>query len=222
MSTKKLQVLNFPQSDWNQTDEKSSDYIKNKPDIDGIADGLQTSIDELREYVDGRISETPALDGYTKTEVDVFLEGKANTDHNHDDKYDAIGSAEEALKIANVYTDNAVAQKSQVQIISTNETENITENLATLKIHKLSKEQYEEELANGNIDENVLYLTPEEEYYTVDEIDEKISVVNSSISEVESYADTKCELILEESQTYTDNAISQKSLVQIIAWEEDD
>ena len=37
----------------------------------------------------------------------------------------------------------------------------ITENLSTLKIHKLTQEQYSRELANGNIDETALYLTPE-------------------------------------------------------------
>lgn len=36
----------------------------------------------------------------------------------------------------------------------------ITENLSTLKIHKLTKAQYERELAAGNIDANALYLTP--------------------------------------------------------------
>lgn len=39
----------------------------------------------------------------------------------------------------------------------------ITENLSTLKIHKLTQEQYDRELAAGNIDETALYLTPEEE-----------------------------------------------------------
>lgn len=37
-----------------------------------------------------------------------------------------------------------------------------TENLSTLKIHKLTKEQYERELAAGRIDVNAFYLTPEE------------------------------------------------------------
>ena len=36
-----------------------------------------------------------------------------------------------------------------------------TENLQTLKIHKLSQEQYERELAAGRIDNNALYLTPD-------------------------------------------------------------
>ena len=38
----------------------------------------------------------------------------------------------------------------------------ITENLSTLKIHKLTQAQYERELAAGRIDENALYLTPDE------------------------------------------------------------
>lgn len=38
-----------------------------------------------------------------------------------------------------------------------------TENLSTLKIHKLTQAQYDRELTAGNIDENALYLTPDEE-----------------------------------------------------------
>ena len=38
----------------------------------------------------------------------------------------------------------------------------ITENLSTLKIHKLTQEQYDRELAAGRIDPNALYLTPDE------------------------------------------------------------
>ena len=37
------------------------------------------------------------------------------------------------------------------------------ENLSTLKIHKLTQEQYDRELAAGRIDEDALYLTPDEE-----------------------------------------------------------
>jgi hypothetical protein len=40
-----------------------------------------------------------------------------------------------------------------------------TENLSTLKIHSLSKEQYERELAAGRLEENALYLTPDDETY---------------------------------------------------------
>ena len=39
----------------------------------------------------------------------------------------------------------------------------ITENLSTLKIHKLTQAQYDREVEAGNIDPNALYLTPDEE-----------------------------------------------------------
>ena len=54
-----------------------------------------------------------------------------------------------------------------------------TENLSTLKIHKLTQTQYERELANGNIDETALYLTP-------DEATVKLSDV-ATLSEVQAY-----------------------------------
>ena len=39
----------------------------------------------------------------------------------------------------------------------------ITQDLATLKIHKLTQEQYDRVLAEGTLDPNALYLTPDEE-----------------------------------------------------------
>ena len=52
----------------------------------------------------------------------------------------------------------------------------ITENLSTLKIHKLSQAQYERELEAGRIDESALYLTPDEDidlsiYATTSDVD---------------------------------------------------
>lgn len=65
----------------------------------------------------------------------------------------------------------------------------ITENLSTLRIHKLTQEQYERELANNALDENALYLTPEEEidltpYATIERLDE-------SLNEAKEYTNTK-------------------------------
>lgn len=55
-----------------------------------------------------------------------------------------------------------------------------TENLSTLKIHKLTQEQYDRELAAGRIDENAIYLTPDEDYdidlegyATIEQLNEK-------------------------------------------------
>lgn len=59
-----------------------------------------------------------------------------------------------------------------------------TENLSTLKIHKLTQAQYDRELEAGNIDANALYLTPEEEidlspYATKTEVEQ----LKTSVSE---------------------------------------
>jgi hypothetical protein len=71
-----------------------------------------------------------------------------------------------------------INQKSQVQII----TQEVTEILPTLKIHKLTQDEYDQELANGTVDENALYLTPDEDidlsgYATEEYVDSKIATI---------------------------------------------
>lgn len=46
--------------------------------------------------------------------------------------------------------------------------------------------------------------------------------VDTTLSTAKSYSDEGDESTLGESQLYTDNAVSQKSQVQIITWEADD
>ena len=41
--------------------------------------------------------------------LELAIDGKANSDHNHDDSYDAIGSAQTSLDTAKEYTDNKIA-----------------------------------------------------------------------------------------------------------------
>ena len=57
-----------------------------------------------------------------------------------------------------------------------------TENLKTLKIHKLSQEQYDRELEAGRLDPNALYLTPDDgvdmsDYATLDQLAEKEAAI---------------------------------------------
>lgn len=56
----------------------------------------------------------------------------------------------------------------------------ITNNVSTLKIHKLTQEQYDRELAAGNLDENALYLTPDEDIESI-----SIDFINALIPEEE-------------------------------------
>ena len=55
----------------------------------------------------------------------------------------------------------------------------ITENLSTLKIHKLTQEQYDRELEAGRIDPSALYLTPDSNIYIQNE--EPIGVEEGSL-----------------------------------------
>ena len=63
----------------------------------------------------------------------------------------------------------------------------ITQNVSTLKIHKLTKEQYDRELAAGRIDPNALYFTTtnEEDYTTKDElaaIEERVAALEAAVA----------------------------------------
>ena len=102
----------------------------------------------------------------------------------------------------------------------------ITENLSTLKIHKLTQEQYQRELEAGRIEEHALYLTPDEDidlspYATVEQLNDKAdkehvhsisdvenlqSVLDSNLNVAKSYTDTKTENLV--SDTTVDNKIT--------------
>ena len=73
-------------------------------------------------------------------------------------------------------------QKSQVQMITSTDAEDLTENLSVLQIHKLTEDQYQQILESGNVDETVLYLTPDEEidlsgYATEEYVDKTIASI---------------------------------------------
>ena len=115
---------------------------------------------------------------YTIVEIDEKVEAINNSISNATTEAKSYSDAN--LISANTYTDVEVSKKSQVQMISTNETESVTQSLQTLKIHKLSKEKYEEELANGRIDETALYLTPDEDidlsiYATIEQVNDQLN-----------------------------------------------
>lgn len=87
----------------------------------------------------------------------------------------------------------------------------ITENLSTLKINKLTQEQYDRVLSSGALDANAFYLTPDEEMYSIEEIDDllknkadKDHTHDLSDYETVQNSDSK----LEEAKNYTDTEIA--------------
>lgn len=105
-------------------------------------------------------------------EISNTLDDKASVTHTH-----TISDVTNLQNTIDEINDN-ILQKSQVQMITSDNSNNITEILSTLKIHKLTQEKYDEALANGNLDDNAIYLTPDEEldlsgYVTVEQLDNK-------------------------------------------------
>ena len=88
---------------------------------------------------------------------------------------------------------DALATKSQVQMI----TPDAAEILSTLKIHKISQEEYDKALADGTLEENAIYLTPDNDI------------------DMSTYA------TIEQLQAVRELAL-KKAQVQIITWEVDD
>lgn len=95
-------------------------------------------------------------------------------------KYASLSTLQTFLEnLKNLFATKAeMNKKADVQIITQDNTETTTEDISTLKIHKLSQEQYDELVKNGTIDETALYLTPDEEidltpYVTIEQLDLK-------------------------------------------------
>lgn len=198
---------------------------------------------------------------------DTALDDKANVTHTHE--ITDVNNLQSTIDVINSNVD----KKSQVQIVTTES----TETLPTLKIHRLTQEEYDQELENGTLEENALYLTPDEEidlsgYATVEQLNEKANIshtheisdvnnlqvsldellvdaksytdgialnkanvshnhdevydakgsANTALNSAKTYADNGDSSTLEESKTYTDNAVAQKSQIQIITWGDDD
>ena len=70
----------------------------------------------------------------------------------------------------------------------------ITENLSTLKIYRLTQEQYDKRVENNNIDPNALYLTPEEKQEIEDGADARVWIEISDTDFSTISSDVKAEI----------------------------
>lgn len=186
--------------------------------------------EEVLSHINGASVETMTTDEYEALE-----ESNANTLYvltdSQEEEY-ALQSDLESLQ-------DVVAQKSQVQIV----TDNVSEVLQTLKIHKLTQEEYEQKIANGTVDENALYLTPDEvidlsSYATQEYVNNSIAAIptpdvsgqienhNINITAHEDIRNLITDLKVLVGDTVVSSqiseAVAQKTQVQIITWEVDD
>ena len=164
---------------------------------------------------------------YTEDEIDSKLSNKADAIHTHDDVYDAKGSANEALSSAKLYADT-VSTEVKNELLNgagaaydtlkelgdlIDENTNALEALETIASNKAdSSHNHDNAYAAKSHDHNDIYYTESEvdgliENHTHDSLYDSIG--SASVA-------------LEASKAYTDNAVAQKSQVQIIRWEADD
>lgn len=113
----------LPKPNFKQTDPTKGDYIKNKPDFEGLrtdVNELQTQVDNLqknayddtavRNLISTNTDDINALEGLVgdtkvSTQISNAIASKSDVGHNHDDKYDTKGAANTALASAKTYAD---------------------------------------------------------------------------------------------------------------------
>lgn len=118
------------------------------------------------------------------------------------------------------YTDSAVDQKSQVQIIESGE----TEFLSTLEIYKVTQEEYDKAVEDGTIVENAIYLTPDEDidlssYATIEQLnskaDEKHSHEIEDVAGLQTTLDSMNDVVSGKANTIHSHAISDVDELQV-------
>ena len=146
------------ETDTNTTYENattSSDGLMSSTDktkLDGIEEGANNYVHPDVEHLPGGGSDGQIL----KRTAD----GSASwgTLDASDVNADEAGSADKALTSAEEYTDLAVALKSSVHI---HDSEGAPVNLSNLKLYPISKSEYEAGLANNTLEQNAMYLIPD-------------------------------------------------------------
>jgi hypothetical protein len=140
-------------------------YDENIKDV--IITKASTALALSRQYTDNKIGELSSIDTsniYTKTEVDAALSDKSDISHNHDEKYDALGSANTSLEESKSYTDIQIASEASARntvvssSINTHNTSTSAHNDIRMLIDALREEI---EKQKDNINEVISTTQPE-------------------------------------------------------------
>ena len=199
-------------------------------DINGLQNILdnkasQNDLDTLENIVNDKSDSDHGHNDvyYTKTEIDQSLVNKSDITHNHDDKYDSKDSANNALIQAKSYADNVAVNAANAikndLLNGAGAAYDTLKELGDLIDENVNAIEALEAIASGKADTNHIH---NDIYNTKTEIDEKISTINTSIAtsldEAKSYSNSN----LNTAKAYADNAVTQKTQVQIITWEDND
>jgi hypothetical protein len=122
-----------------------------------------------------------------------------------------------SLFATKIEVENAVAQKSQVKIIASEG----TQTLPTLQIHKLTQEEYDQKVDNGEIDKTAIYLTPDEEidlskYATIESLEGLEQTMNTKVKLFHATLDPATTQYIKDSGdfTYADVAATENCKIE--------
>lgn len=179
-------------------------------------------------YQDGKISQLKIGNGIDIPENLPYVE-----EHRVESVNGKIGAvqltAEDVDAATEAYVDETVAQKSQVQMVK----DGAAELVSTLKIEKLTQAEYDQKDTDGTLDEHTIYLTPDEDISGIvaNALIEAKAYTDSEISNLINGAPTTLDTLGEIATAMAENAdvvqalneaLEQKSQVQIVTWEADD
>lgn len=152
-----------------------------------------TALTLAKRYTDEKIEEVSGIDTsniYTKTEVDKALSDKSDANHNHDEKYDVLGSADKALEDANAYTDTKISELASNTVIDDK-----------ISIHNTSTS------AHNDIRKSITDLTNKLNNFldvddtSVDQLSEILSIIETLKSDVDNQKNNVNEVISSEEPT---------------------
>lgn len=229
----------LPKPNFDQTDPRKGDFIKGDrsfitPDDTLTESGRPADAKATGDAINNLQASIDQVSDSVSEQIEAAIANKADAEHAHDDRYyteqeidSKIGDintsilniasdyetkidAQTKFDNAKTYTDDAVSQKSQVQII----TSDVSELLSTLKIHKLTQEEYEQKITDGTLEDNAIYLTPDEEidfdmYATKEELNDKADKLHAhKIDDVDNLQLSLDQLLIE-SKAYTDDVMNE-------------
>lgn len=193
-----------------QTSDGTSLEEKIQADLDAAKEEILNNVSIDVDSALSSTSENPVQNKVIDAEFEAIsvvtntlaqnLSNKADKSHTH-----SISEVTDLQSNLDVITDT-LDQKSQVQVVI----EGNPEFLPTLMIHKLTQEEYNQEVANGTVNANAIYLTPEEEidlsnYATIEQLAEKADTEHShdDLYYTESEVDAALEGKSDTSHTHT-------------------
>lgn len=218
----KTEILNSVSIDVDsELSSTSTNPIQNKV-IDAEFEAVSTAMNALETSIDGKADASHSHDDlyYTETEIDTFLASKASSAHTHAiaDVSNLQSSLDEKSNIGHTHTVENITDLTATAT-ELNYMSGVTSNVQT-QLDDKSNIGHTHAISDvTNLQSSLDSKVPITRTINSKELNENIVL---SASDVGADASGSADAALSSAQTYTDNAVSQKTQVQIITWEDSD